>query len=351
MHTRWPWLFWVLAIVGVLGGYGYTKAQPDGVFGYTKSHPAFNTKRPGPNNRPGPPRYPAYPAPWAPSPFEHFLFQRPFAGRTSEIPLPDNRFGALREKGQVHLGIDIPAPEGTPIVALGQGTVVWTGQGFECNRLCSSDPYGLTVLLRHTLGWNGFAFYSLYAHMSQIWVQPGQEVAPGEPLGLVGETGVATGPHVHLEIRAQRLERGQKETRVLNPELWMAPYVGWGALVGRLENRWGWPLPAVRVYLEPETWDEQAQRLWWGYRTLRLRTYPWASTIHSDPLYGENFAVGALPAGRYRMTVVYRSGRYSTTVTIWPGRVTFVHFRGSLGFDVQAPLTQWPDPPQRWAYP
>ncbi|MCH9055295.1 M23 family metallopeptidase [Synechococcus sp. PCC 6716] len=86
-----------------------------------------------------------------------------------------------------HSGTDLAAPEGTPVLAVFDGRVV------ESNRL---GGYGLTVILRHPPDQHE----TLYAHLSQLFVNPGQWVKQGEVIGLVGSTGNSTGPHLHFEI-------------------------------------------------------------------------------------------------------------------------------------------------------
>ena len=88
-----------------------------------------------------------------------------------------------------HPGIDIFAAYGTPVRAAGDGEVVFAAGAGE---------YGALVVLDH-----GRAT-SRYAHLSAIWVRPGQRVLRGEPVGAVGETGRATAPHLHYEVRVGR---------------------------------------------------------------------------------------------------------------------------------------------------
>lgn len=87
----------------------------------------------------------------------------------------------------LHLGIDIADGVGTPLVAAGDGTVV----DIEYQPL----GYGKYVLIRHCCG-----YATRYAHMSQIWVRIGEKVKQGQVIGLMGDTGLSTGPHVHFEI-------------------------------------------------------------------------------------------------------------------------------------------------------
>ena len=86
-----------------------------------------------------------------------------------------------------HLGVDYRAPAGAPVIAVAAGVVVsagWNGEG------------GRTVRLRHVNGYE-----TLYMHLSSIAVRAGQRVAQGDPIGRVGSSGLATGPHLDYRIR------------------------------------------------------------------------------------------------------------------------------------------------------
>ena len=86
-----------------------------------------------------------------------------------------------------------------------------------------------------TLAIKDQTLYTVYAHMSKIIAVVGQHVETGDVLGLVGDTGVTTGPHLHFEVRLG----GNTFYNTYNPELWMAPPQGWGVLVGRLTDEDG----------------------------------------------------------------------------------------------------------------
>lgn len=92
-----------------------------------------------------------------------------------------------REQGVFHDGIDIPAPRGTPIVAIQNGSVI---QVFRSN-----SGYGNTIRLQH----DG-SVQSYYAHLSKIGVHIGQQVLRGEVIGWIGSSGKSTGPHLHLTM-------------------------------------------------------------------------------------------------------------------------------------------------------
>ncbi|HEY9689392.1 MAG TPA: M23 family metallopeptidase, partial [Coleofasciculaceae cyanobacterium] len=86
-----------------------------------------------------------------------------------------------------HAGTDLSAPMGAPVVAVLDGKVSIGG---------FLGGYGLTVVLDH-----GDSQKTLYGHLSELFVKPGQTVKQGEVIGRVGSTGMSTGPHLHFEVR------------------------------------------------------------------------------------------------------------------------------------------------------
>lgn len=106
-------------------------------------------------------------------------FLWPTAGRVSSY------FGV--RSGRMHTGLDIPNSPGSAIHASKAGVVV--AAGWE-------GDYGKTVDISH-----GKGVVTRYAHCSKLLVKPGQRVKAGQTIALVGETGRATGPHVHYEVR------------------------------------------------------------------------------------------------------------------------------------------------------
>lgn len=96
------------------------------------------------------------------------------------------RFHPILLRNTAHLGIDYAAPQGTPVNASANGVVALAG---------ATEGMGRTVRLRHANG-----FETLYGHLATILVRPGQRVEQGTPLGAVGATGLATGPHLHYAM-------------------------------------------------------------------------------------------------------------------------------------------------------
>jgi len=89
---------------------------------------------------------------------------------------------------QMHTGVDILVPRGTPIFATGDGIV-------EANRAGTLSGYGIVVVINH-----GFGYETLYGHMSKMVAVPGKKVKRGELIGYVGSTGMSTAPHLHYEV-------------------------------------------------------------------------------------------------------------------------------------------------------
>jgi murein DD-endopeptidase MepM/ murein hydrolase activator NlpD len=86
-----------------------------------------------------------------------------------------------------HSGVDIGAPMGAPVVAAGSGIIISSGW---------LGGYGKAVVIQH----NGVQ-QTLYGHLSEVFVQPGQRIEQGTVIGRVGSTGNSTGPHLHFEAR------------------------------------------------------------------------------------------------------------------------------------------------------
>lgn len=122
-------------------------------------------------------------------------FTRPAEGRPSSPFGPERRYigvsavtGEPCDRVSVHRGYDIAAPVGTPILAPAEGIVI----------LADPDLYyeGGTVFLDH-----GHGLVSVFMHMSRIDVETSDELARGDQLGAVGNTGRTTGPHLHWAVK------------------------------------------------------------------------------------------------------------------------------------------------------
>ncbi len=102
--------------------------------------------------------------------------------------------GFSTSNGARHDGIDIQAPEGTPVRAAASGTVIYSDDTIR--------GYGNMIIIKHKNG-----FVTVYAHDSVNLVRKGQAVEQGQVIAKVGHTGYATGPHLHFEIRIHAIPR------------------------------------------------------------------------------------------------------------------------------------------------
>jgi murein DD-endopeptidase MepM/ murein hydrolase activator NlpD len=103
--------------------------------------------------------------------------------------------------GRLHAGVDLAAPDGTPIRAAGAGVVVTAGP---------AEGYGNAVLIDH-----GNGYLTHYGHMSVITATVGQHVAAGDQIGDEGSTGHSTGPHLHFEVHQDAYQNP------IEPTAWM----------------------------------------------------------------------------------------------------------------------------------
>lgn len=117
------------------------------------------------------------------------------------------KYDGVRLRG--HNGIDFGMPVGVPMLAVAEGTVRRTG--FE------PGGFGNFVLLNHRWG------ESLYAHLSQIQVKRGQQVAAGETIALSGNSGGSTGPHLHFGLRIHPYRRPDGWGGFCDPEPFLVP--------------------------------------------------------------------------------------------------------------------------------
>lgn len=283
-------------------------------------------------------RPPLYPTPWAPTQYDHFFFSRPIAADEINWPLADYRYGGVFLPGVVHTGIDIPTRLWTPVLAAGPGRITWAGYGLYRGVEDPTDPYGLAVAIKHEFGYQGETLYTIYGHLNRVDVVVGQQVAAGDMLGMSGDTGKVTGPHLHFEVRV-----GKNNYFVSrNPELWMAPPQGWGILAARVMNSTGELLAGQIVTVISEK----------NGQTWYVNSYG-QGTVNSDPYYRENLVLGDLPAGNYELWLPYEGTTYNTDIVINPGMVSYFTFRGRNGLNTDPPATPQPEftPPEETATP
>lgn len=208
-----------------------------------------------------------------------------------------------------HRGVEFLNRFGTPVHAAGEGVVVFAGSDLEAVYSPWRDFYGDLVVIEHADD-----LYTLYAHLSEITVRQGQQVAAGEQIGNVGQTGVAIGSHLHFEVR-----RGDVEdySSTQNPELWVVPNA----------DESGRPLGALQLsILGPD--GQLVRRAEFTLAHFPDPTWPsdgiyFEVTYSRELLHGEeNAGISDLPPGTYRLALTYNGHLYERWIEVESGRLT-----------------------------
>ncbi len=273
-------------------------------------------------------------------PRDHYWLARPVDSNavnfgTFNYPYgSDGPFNTYR----VHHGLDMVNPIGEIVRAAGPGIVLWAATGFRVEAPDGTllegpvTSYGNAVLIQHDFSYRGQPIYTLYAHLSAILVARGQQVATGDIIGLVGETGQVTGPHVHFEVRLGR----NSWWAVRNPVLWMVPYVGHGTIAGRVFG----PDGELLADQDISVIDRQTGRIvqtTTSYIPADINQ-DGVSDINPDNVYGENFAVGEIPEGRFRVVTRIDGQQVSRAVDVFEGTTTFVELNPPEEATPQVPV-------------
>jgi murein DD-endopeptidase MepM/ murein hydrolase activator NlpD len=249
-------------------------------------------------------------------------FRRPIDSTANWYIDQTYRYGStMGGNFQQHQGVEFNNQDGTPVHAIGNGTVVYAGR---------AERGALTVAIRHdttvTTALGVLRIYSVYYHNSELLAKVGDTVKTGDVISRVGHTGRATNDHLHLEVHASPSDSvaaivdslNRFPAYTTNPELWIQPLPGTGIVAGRVVDSLGIPVPQARVYglVKPDPRDTP---------------YSFAETYgnrnHSHPLYGEHFAVGDVPPGDYVLGVDIGGKKELRRIRVEAGMVTWVEFR------------------------
>jgi murein DD-endopeptidase MepM/ murein hydrolase activator NlpD len=318
-------------------------------------------------------RPPCVPVPHSLHPNDHYWFRRPIPSGTVDwgldwYPYGGNGYG----QWHTHHGMDMPNDPGTPVLAAGDGTVVWVTdnwfpvyviaeeteeatdeqsesaqeqpqseeetppesdeetqaqEGEEADDAADQEPkkqvlgpYGNFVIIRHDWGWQGEPIYTLYGHLLEVFVEEGEHVRAGDLIAGVGNTGASSGPHLHFEVRL-----GEDDyNHTVNPALWLAPYEGWGTLAGRITTATGTFLYNATLTVFPAEPDSLLDA-----SEPRVVTSYADDQVNPDRIWQENFVIPDLPAGEYRLTARAGGELLEARVTIRPGVTTFVKLHTS----------------------
>lgn len=244
----------------------------------------------------------------------HFSLQRPIEPPANDRVDPTYRYASTANgTREPHHGVEFPNQSGTPVYAAGRGTVVFAGPDKKAIYSPWENFYGNLVVLQHEDG-----LFTLYAHLSKIDVNVGQQVFTTDKIGEVGKTGVAIGSHLHFEVR-----RGDGEDyfATQNPELWLVPS----------KDANGIPLGTLTISVLDQNhtlikYAELTIRYYLDRSKRQVKSY-YGTTYSPDMLTGtENAVFGELPAGDYRVAVKANGRVYERWVEVESGKLTQVVF-------------------------
>ncbi|GEM_PF-84820 len=256
---------------------------------------------------------------------DHYFFIRPVDSNAANFGIFYYSYGSDGQQEanplRVHHGIDMSNPVGQTIRAGLSGTVVFASS-VEDPYFQNTFSYGNVVVIEHDYGWLGNRLFSLYAHLQEAVVQTGQYVTTGQAIGINGNTGQVTGPHVHFEVRmTSSPDAIPQYGETYNPLLWMVPYVGHGTIAGLLVDERGDTL---------DDYDITLRNVSTTLLQSTTTTYIFDDTVNQvnpDPNWGENFVFGDVPVGRYEVVATVNGLRVAATVTVSEGMTSFVDLR------------------------
>jgi murein DD-endopeptidase MepM/ murein hydrolase activator NlpD len=253
---------------------------------------------------------------------DHFWVGRPFLpSAPNQVAAPSYQFGSTAgDRYRPHHGMDMSNPMGTPVLAATEGEVVHAGMDDPALLGPYNNFYGNTVVIRLdrklTVGDGQLDVYVLYGHLSQVFATVGQRVGPQDVVGAVGMTGIAIGPHLHVEMRL-----GANTYRhSVNPYLWVQPLGDTGAVAVRLLTADGRTWPGARLTLA----RFEGGRATWA---RLIETYLDTENIGPDPAWGENGAMDGVPPGYYVIVGNVNGESIRTELTVNAGQTTFVEIR------------------------
>ncbi len=258
---------------------------------------------------------------------QHFMVDRPVAPSATNAPETSYLYGTTqRGEYDVHHGEEFENPSGTPLVAVANGFVVTAGNdlqkgcGDDGSAMCGPyiDPgkgyYGNIVVIQLADTYQNQRVFAVYGHMSKILVNKGDPVRTGDPVGEVGMSGIAIGPHLHFEIRL-----GVNDfAHTRNPILWMPPLSGRGAIVGRYTDSKGDPIRGAIVNINRSDGT--------FYRATETYSRDRYAPVNSDDEIGETFALAEVPVGDYVVRI--NGQQFAQKVTVQEGKLSYVELGG-----------------------
>ncbi len=252
----------------------------------------------------------------APAPTTHFWLSKPLPPGSGRLLINDLFPYGSDYNGRLamHTGVDISEQLGTPVLAAADGVVVVAGSDEDRLYGWSCNWYGHLVVIEHDFRWYGRPVYTLYGHVLNITVTPGQRVQRAEQIAEVGIGGAATVRHLHLEVRV-----GSNEyTATRNPMLWVAPGADRGVIAGRLIDPEGRPWQGAAIHALRQTEGGLEDRVVWSYLGDP------SNIAQPDEDLAENFIFSDMATGSYQIYLELQGKIYSTDVVVTAGAIAQV---------------------------
>ena len=228
------------------------------------------------------------------------------------------RFGSTQNgTRETHHGVEFPNKAGTPVLAVAAGQVIFAGNDDVATLAWVPKFYGNVVVIRHFFAGTPLPIFTLYAHLQDVYSHEGERVLAGQAIGSVGSTGTAVGSHLHFEVRLG----ANRYANVQNPILWLMPISGHGVLAGKVVDTAG-KLVAIELNVQPYKDGALHLEPYTALTTYETKELP----VSSDPVVQENFAAGDIPAGQYRVSLVWQGKLFEQSVSVQAGRLTYITF-------------------------
>jgi murein DD-endopeptidase MepM/ murein hydrolase activator NlpD len=259
----------------------------------------------------------------------HFFLDRPIALPGTITIDRGYPFGTTENGSRdPHHGVEFYNASGTPVLAAADGLVMVAGSDSQAIYAIFPNSYGNIIILKHRFPYVAETLYTVYGHLSEVEVQVGQTVHAGDEIGKVGATGAAIGSHLHFEVR----EGSNDFDSDRNPVLWLKPLPGqdnqpFGVLAGRLEDAQGKPVHVLlkgglNIQYFPDPKGPQSV-------AYQVETYDTSEqhSVKADDAWDENFTLGDIAAGNYRISLMWGGKLYDHWIVVEPGKVTFFIFQ------------------------
>lgn len=246
------------------------------------------------------------------------IFQFPFSEDAQRIIEPSYRFGStLFGERMPHDGIEILNPLGTPVLAAADGIVYFSGNDRSKKWGRYTNLYGNFIIIEHKFEEIEDKVYTMYAHLSELLVNEGEEVTANQVIGFVGATGKAFTNHLHFEVRVGDVYLQNAR----NPELFL-PLISQtdeevGIIIGSLLSKNGDFITGGSVVLQ-RIIDNLPQ----PGSSIYIETY--TKGIFSADNWQENFVMSNIPAGEYRISAFSNQYFIDKIITVHPNEFTLI---------------------------